>query len=59
MVTFQRPCRSPPSIGLILCKERHRVIVEYALRASQRPIGVSEYRLTEQEQWSNFSVTQG
>jgi predicted nuclease of restriction endonuclease-like (RecB) superfamily len=36
-----------PSIGLILCKERDRVIVEYALRDTKRPIGVSEYRLTE------------
>jgi predicted nuclease of restriction endonuclease-like (RecB) superfamily len=36
-----------PSIGLILCKERNRVVVEYALRASEHPIGVAEYRLTE------------
>jgi predicted nuclease of restriction endonuclease-like (RecB) superfamily len=36
-----------PSIGLILCKERDRVIVEYALRDTKRPIGVSAYRLTE------------
>lgn len=36
-----------PSIGLILCKERNRVVVEYALRDVGRPIGVAEYRLTE------------
>lgn len=36
-----------PSIGLILCKERNRVVVEYALRGVEKPIGVSEYRLTE------------
>lgn len=36
-----------PSIGLILCKERDRVIVEYALRDTKKPIGVSAYRLTE------------
>jgi predicted nuclease of restriction endonuclease-like (RecB) superfamily len=35
-----------PSIGLILCKDRNRVVVEYALRGSNRPIGVAEYRLT-------------
>jgi predicted nuclease of restriction endonuclease-like (RecB) superfamily len=35
-----------PSIGLILCKERNRVVVEYALRGSNRPIGVAAYRLT-------------
>lgn len=36
-----------PSIGLILCKERDRLIVEYALRDTRKPIGVSAYRLTE------------
>lgn len=36
-----------PSIGLILCKERNRVVVEYALRSTDRPIGVAEYRITE------------
>jgi len=35
-----------PSIGLILCKDRNQVIVEYALRGSTRPIGVAAYRLT-------------
>jgi hypothetical protein len=36
-----------PSIGLILCKERNRVVVEYALRGVEKPIGISEYRLSE------------
>ena len=36
-----------PTIGLILCKERNRVVVEYALRGSSKPIGVAEYRMTE------------
>lgn len=35
-----------PSIGLILCKDRNRIVVEYALRGSAQPIGVAEYRLT-------------
>lgn len=35
-----------PSIGLILCKERKRLTVEYALRNTAAPIGVSQYRLT-------------
>jgi predicted nuclease of restriction endonuclease-like (RecB) superfamily len=34
-----------PSIGLILCRERNRVVVEYALRSVGSPIGVAEYRL--------------
>jgi predicted nuclease of restriction endonuclease-like (RecB) superfamily len=33
------------SIGLILCRERNRVVVEYALRNVRGPIGVAEYRV--------------
>lgn len=36
-----------PTIGLILCKERNRVVVEYALRGTSQPIGVAAYRLTD------------
>lgn len=32
-----------PSIGIILCKEKNRTIVEYALRDTTRPIGVATY----------------
>jgi predicted nuclease of restriction endonuclease-like (RecB) superfamily len=35
-----------PSIGIVLCKARDRVTVEYALRDTRKPIGVSKYRLT-------------
>ena len=35
------------SIGIILCKSRGKVTVEYALRDTHKPIGVSEYRLTD------------
>ena len=35
-----------PSIGLILCRTKNKLIVEYALRGSEKPIGVSEYKLT-------------
>lgn len=35
-----------PSIGLILCQDRNRVIAEYALRDMDKPIGISEYELT-------------
>lgn len=34
-----------PSIGIILCKTKERIIVEYALRDNARPIGVAEYQL--------------
>jgi predicted nuclease of restriction endonuclease-like (RecB) superfamily len=35
------------SIGLILCKEKNRIIVEYALRDTHKPMGVAQYKLTE------------
>ena len=34
-----------PSIGLILCRERNRVVVEYSLRGVDVPIGVARYEL--------------
>jgi hypothetical protein len=39
-----------PSIGLVLCKQKKRVVVEYALRDMKKPIGVSAYRLLEKLQ---------
>ncbi len=38
-----------PSIGLILCKEKKALSVEYALRGSNTPIGVSEYQVGEHQ----------
>lgn len=35
-----------PSIGIILCKSKNRVVAEYALRGVGKPIGVSEFPLT-------------
>lgn len=35
-----------PTIGIILCKGRNEVIVEYALRDSSKPMGVTQYRLS-------------
>ncbi|MBS1809215.1 MAG: DUF1016 domain-containing protein [Acidobacteria bacterium] len=34
-----------PSIGIILCKGKNNVVVEYALRDVKTPIGVASYRL--------------
>lgn len=34
-----------PSIGIILCKTKDRVIVEYALKYAGKPIGISEYQI--------------
>lgn len=33
-----------PSIGLILCKGKNRIVAEYALRDMAKPLGVSEFR---------------
>ncbi len=35
-----------PSIGLILCREKDNIVVEYALRTIKKPVGVAEYYLT-------------
>ena len=35
-----------PSIGIILCRHRNEVIVEYSLRDSGKPMGVAQYQLS-------------
>jgi hypothetical protein len=34
-----------PTIGLLLCKSRNKIVAEYALRNVNSPIGVAEYKL--------------
>ena len=34
-----------PSIGIIICKDKNRTVVEYSLKDSNKPIGVSNYQL--------------
>lgn len=36
-----------PTIGIILCKMKNKIDVEYALRDIRKPMGISEYRLTD------------
>ena len=36
-----------PTIGLLLCKSKNKVVAEYALRDYNKPIGVAEYQLIE------------
>ena len=33
-----------PAVGIILCKSKNRTVVEYALRESNKPIGVATFR---------------
>lgn len=35
-----------PTIGILICKSKNDTVVEYALKNTQQPIGVSEYELT-------------
>ena len=35
-----------PSIGLILCREKDKISVEYALKDVNKPIGVSSYEIS-------------
>ncbi|MAT39127.1 MAG: hypothetical protein CL946_05950 [Ectothiorhodospiraceae bacterium] len=34
-----------PTIGLILCQEKNKVVAKYALQGMREPIGVAEYKL--------------
>ena len=37
-----------PSIGLLLCKKKSKLIAEYALKRTDGPIGVAEYKLLQE-----------
>ena len=36
-----------PTIGLLFCKSRNKIIAEYALRDNSKPIGVAEYQIAQ------------
>jgi predicted nuclease of restriction endonuclease-like (RecB) superfamily len=36
-----------PSIGIILCKSKNKIVAEYARRDLRKPMGISEYRFTD------------
>ncbi len=38
--------RDEPTIGLLICKEKNKTIVEYALKDLSKPLGISEYQFT-------------
>ena len=37
-----------PTIGILICKSKNNTIVEYALNSIEKPIGVSEYKLSKE-----------
>ena len=36
-----------PTVGLLICKTKNNVMAQYALEATNQPIGISEYQLSE------------
>ncbi|MCX5842419.1 MAG: PDDEXK nuclease domain-containing protein [Deltaproteobacteria bacterium] len=42
-----RTDRDQPTIGILICKKKDKIVAEYALSDINKSIGVSEYRLTE------------
>lgn len=34
-----------PSIGLLLCKDKNKLVAEYALKDISKPVGISEYKI--------------
>ncbi len=40
--------RYNPSIGLILCRDKNKTVAEFALKDIAKPMGVSEYRFTQE-----------
>ena len=49
LATLDRQVRQQdenPFIGIILCKEKSRTIVEYTLHDANKPIGVATYEIT-------------
>lgn len=35
-----------PSIGILICKGKSKVVAEYSLKGLKKPIGITEYELT-------------
>jgi len=36
-----------PTIGILICKEKNKIVAEYALHGISNPIGIAEYQLTQ------------
>ncbi|MBM4310635.1 MAG: DUF1016 domain-containing protein [Deltaproteobacteria bacterium] len=43
---FKQP-HDAPTIGLLLCKSKNKVVAEYALHDHSKPIGIAQYQLTQ------------
>ncbi|CAO4847588.1 MAG: Putative nuclease YhcG [Holosporales bacterium] len=47
-----------PTIGLLLCQSSNQMMVEYCLKDTRKPIGVSEYKTGLPENYQNLLPTQ-
>lgn len=41
-----------PTLGLLLCKNKDKVVAKYALQDINKPIGISEYRVSDKAEKS-------
>ena len=44
---FMKSPKDEPTIGILLCKNKDKLVAEYALSDIHKPIGVSDYQLTQ------------
>ncbi|KAF0250512.1 MAG: hypothetical protein FD167_86 [bacterium] len=44
--TLKHPSDNP-SIGILLCRDKNKLVAEYALKDINKPIGISSYQLVE------------
>lgn len=44
---LMKTAHDSPTIGMLLCKSKNKVVAEYALRDNNKPIGIAEYQLSE------------
>ena len=44
--TQERLAGESPTIGIIICRDKNKTVVEYALRTASRPIGVATYTVS-------------
>jgi len=42
-----KTAQDKPTVGMLICKSKNKTVVEYALKDINKPIGVSEYRITQ------------
>ena len=57
MDDLMRQKEDKPTIGLLLCKYKNDVVVEYALRDVNKPMGIASYQLSKKIHTRNCSFS--